>query len=219
MHARVTTLVLQRDKVDEALHILHNRIAEIKQQKGFHDILALVDRASGKCTIITLWANEADLRASEASGYVQARLAEMAPLTTVLPTREVFEVAVDDLSGLGVGTKAARTTTALVQPGKTDEAIRLIRDSVAPAARQQKGYNGLLHLVDRATGKGISCTFWESEVDLTANEAGGYYQAQIAKVLPLMAGQPTREAYELTLPALMPAPVAQAQAQPHAPAP
>lgn len=217
MHARVTTLTFQRGKLDEVTRILHDRAPELKQQKGFSEILALIDRATGKSTLLTLWESEADLKATETSKYYQERMAEFAPFSEGQPTREICEVVVRDISGLGGGAKFARATSVLAQPGKIEEVTRLIRESVLPAAKQQKGYSGLLSLVDHTTGKGITYGFWESEADIKASEDNGYYQAQLAKVIPISAGKPSREVYELTLPALVPAPVM--QTQPHAPAP
>lgn len=216
MHARVTTVTFQRDKVDEAIKLLNSRGVELRGMKGFHNILFIADRATGKGTIMTLWNSEDDLKAIETNGYYQARLAELAPLCAGQPTREVFTVVVDDLTGLS-SAHAERVTSYLVQQNKIDEVTRIARDTILPAARQQQGFSGLLGLLDRSTSKCIGCTFWASEADLKASEANGYYQAQIAKLQPLLAGQPTREVLELTLPALVPAPVGQTQL--HAPAP
>jgi quinol monooxygenase YgiN len=217
MHARVTTVTIQRDKVDEAIQYLRGHGAELRRMKGFHDFLYLVDRATGKSTILSLWDGEADLKAVETSGYYQTRLAEMAPLFAGQPTREVCEVAVEDIAKLGEGAHAARATTLVFQPGKTDEATRVVRDSIVPAARQQKGSNGLLCLVDRTMGKGITYSFWATEADLKVSETSGYYKTQLAKILPLSSGQPVRDVFELTLPTLTPPPVG--QMQPHAPTP
>ncbi len=93
----------------------------------------------------------------------------------------------------------ARVTTVQTQPGKTEEAIRIYRDSVVPAAKQQHGFNGLFLLTDPNTGKGLSITLWETEADLRAGETSGYYQEQIAKFAQVFAGPPTREGYEVSV--------------------
>lgn len=217
MHARVTTVTFQRDKIDEVNRYLNSNVAELKGLKGFHNILFLTDRATGKSTIMTLWNSEEDLKAAETSGYYQARMSELAPFAATQPTREVCSVVVDDVSGLASGASAARTVSVLAQPGKIDEIARIMRESVLPAARQQPGFRGLLFLLDRSTGKCIATSQWATEADLKATETSGYFQAQIAKIQPHIAGQPVRDLYELALPALTPAPVT--QPQPHAPAP
>ena len=93
----------------------------------------------------------------------------------------------------------ARVVYTQVQPGKTDEAIRIYRESVTPVARQQKGYRGGVLLTDRATGKGISISFWESEAAMTGSETSGYLQEQIGKFTGVIAGQPTREMFEVSV--------------------
>ncbi len=93
----------------------------------------------------------------------------------------------------------ARVVTVQTQPGKTEEAIRIYRDSVMPAAKQQQGFKGAFMLTDPNTGKGLSIALWETEADLRAGETSGYYQEQIAKFAQVFAAPPTREAYEVSV--------------------
>ena len=89
----------------------------------------------------------------------------------------------------------ARATTAQVQPGKMDELVKILLDSVLPAARQLKGYKGGLVLTNPDTGKAEILALWETEADMIAGEASGYYREQVAKVTHILAGAPVREAY------------------------
>ncbi len=91
----------------------------------------------------------------------------------------------------------ARVTTAQVQPGKMDELVKILLDSVLPAARQQRGYAGGMVLSNPATGKAEIIALWETEADMTAGEASGYYREQVAKAAPTLAGPSTRDAYEV----------------------
>jgi heme-degrading monooxygenase HmoA len=93
----------------------------------------------------------------------------------------------------------ARVTFVQIVPGKLDEAVDLYRDSVVPAARQQKGYKGVYLLTDRNTGKGISMTLWETEADMLAGENSGYYQQQLAKFKDVFGVPPVREGYEVSV--------------------
>jgi quinol monooxygenase YgiN len=93
----------------------------------------------------------------------------------------------------------ARVTTVQVQPDKAQEAIDLYANSVVSATRQQTGSQGAWLLIDRATGKGVSISVWDSEADLQAGEASGYYQQQLGKFGPLMTAQPVREVYEVAV--------------------
>ncbi len=93
----------------------------------------------------------------------------------------------------------ARVTLVQTLPGKVDEAIKIYRDSVVPAARQQKGFKGLYLLTDRGASKGISITLWETEADMIAGENSGYYQQQLAKFKDVLAAPPVREAHEVSV--------------------
>ncbi len=93
----------------------------------------------------------------------------------------------------------ARMTTVQIKDGKIDEAIKIYKESVAPAAKSQRGYIGAYLLVDRKTGKGISIALWESEEDLIAGEESGYLKEQLSKFKDYFATSPVREIYEVSL--------------------
>src|SRR5712691_13037579 len=93
----------------------------------------------------------------------------------------------------------ARVLMAQTEPGKTDELTQLIRDSVIPEVKQEGGFKGLLLLNERATGKGISITLWETPVDLKASETTGYLQRQLVKVAPLLNEPPLVGVYKVTI--------------------
>ena len=92
-----------------------------------------------------------------------------------------------------------RVTAVQIQPGRVDEAIRLYQESVVPAAKQQRGFRSTMLVTDRASGKGMSFTVWETEADLQASEVSGFYQEQVAKFAPLLTAPPAREVYELSV--------------------
>lgn len=88
----------------------------------------------------------------------------------------------------------ARVITVQTQPGKIAEATAVYRDSILPAAQQQKGFHSGFLLTDPITGKGVSVTLWDSEADMKAGETSGYLQQQLAKMTSLLALPPQREA-------------------------
>ena len=92
----------------------------------------------------------------------------------------------------------ARVTFTTVQPSKFDEAVKLNRDSIMPAAKKQKGFKAFYGLTNRDTGKGITISIWETEADMKAAESSGFYREQLAKAAPLLAGPATMEHYEVT---------------------
>jgi heme-degrading monooxygenase HmoA len=93
----------------------------------------------------------------------------------------------------------ARVTIATSLPGKADEVLRIERDSIVPACQTQKGFKGLYMLNDAKTMKGLTITLWETEADMRAAEASGFYQQQVAKVKDVLAATPVKEEYEVRL--------------------
>jgi heme-degrading monooxygenase HmoA len=93
----------------------------------------------------------------------------------------------------------ARVVTVHIQPDRLDEVIKVYRDSIWPAGKQQKGHKGGYFLTDQKTGKAISIAFWETEADMTAGETSDYLREQIAKVAPAFTAPPIREHYEVSV--------------------
>jgi heme-degrading monooxygenase HmoA len=91
----------------------------------------------------------------------------------------------------------ARAVNLRVRPVDTEEMVRIYRNSVVPATRQQPGFGGALLLTDPETGIGISITMWETEADREAGEASGHYKEQIAKFADFLVETPIRKHYEV----------------------
>ena len=89
----------------------------------------------------------------------------------------------------------ARIITGKMQIESTDEAIAIYKDSVVPAAREQKGFKGAHLFTDPKTGKYITITVWETEEDMAAGDKSGYLQEQLGKVAAHFAEPPKIEQY------------------------
>lgn len=97
--ARVTTRKLRIDKVDEAIGIMHDSIVpEARQQKAWRGMLSLADRRTGRAATLSFWESEAVLKASETGGYYQTQVAKTTPVSAGQPTREIYEVAIRELT-------------------------------------------------------------------------------------------------------------------------
>ena len=64
----------------------------------------------------------------------------------------------------------ARVTRYEGSPSELEAGTKLIKETIAPAAKRLQGFKGGYWLVDRATGKGFSVTLFESESALHATE-------------------------------------------------
>ena len=89
----------------------------------------------------------------------------------------------------------ARVILGMVKLDKQDEAIKIYKESVEPAAKEQKGFKGMHLLTDPYTRKFISITIWENENDMLTGESSGYLQEQLGKVTALFVGPPSIQHY------------------------
>jgi quinol monooxygenase YgiN len=71
------------------------------------------------------------------------------------------------------------------------------KESILPAAKQQKGYRGVFLATNRE-GEGVFLSLWNSEADLEANEQSGYYQEQVNKLKPYLTKPTVRHIGEVT---------------------
>ncbi len=90
----------------------------------------------------------------------------------------------------------ARLTIVQTKADKMDEAVKVAKESVIPAAKSQKGFIGA-HLLTEPNGKGVFISFWDTEEDAIATEKSGYYQEQLAKFKDLFAAPPVHEGYNV----------------------
>lgn len=68
-----------------------------------------------------------------------------------------------------------------------EESLKALRENILPTARQMAGFQGVMSLSDRSSGKGMTLTFWESEEAMKASE-------EAANQLRQQAAEETRDA-------------------------
>ncbi|HEY6408314.1 MAG TPA: antibiotic biosynthesis monooxygenase [Ktedonobacteraceae bacterium] len=93
-YARVLSSTVKPGKTDELIQIARDSILPVaRQQGGSLGMLLLNDRTTGKGISITLWATEADMKASETSGYLREQLTKLTDVLASQVVREAYEVA------------------------------------------------------------------------------------------------------------------------------
>jgi len=90
----------------------------------------------------------------------------------------------------------ARVNIRQIQPGKMEEAIRIVKESGGPAARQRPGYGGGIMLADRSTGKVLNITLWQTEEDMMAWETSSDRQPQSERYSYITIGPSLTEHYK-----------------------
>lgn len=93
MHARVTTVSVQPDKVAETTRIYNESIVPaVKAANGNQGILLLTDPASGKALSITIWNSQADGEAYDSSGSYREQVGKISQFFAGPPSLATYEV-------------------------------------------------------------------------------------------------------------------------------
>jgi heme-degrading monooxygenase HmoA len=91
----------------------------------------------------------------------------------------------------------ARVTSAQIDPENIEKFKKIFEESVVPAAKKQKGFQGISLMFNPETGDGLSIGFWDSEEDCVATEKNLFYQEQVDKFIPFYVKHPIRDGYEV----------------------
>lgn len=96
MHARVNTLQMDPQRIDDALRQVNEEdIPRFREIEGFRGFTVLADRSSGKVVATSYWDSEELMRASEdAVREARQRAADTGGASTE-PQVERYEVALD----------------------------------------------------------------------------------------------------------------------------
>lgn len=98
MHARVTSVTIKPESVDEMTRIYENDVVPvITSQQGCKAVYLLIDRATGEGISLTLWESEADGSAYEGSGTYQAQVDKVRQSFAAAPSLKTYEVAAQAL--------------------------------------------------------------------------------------------------------------------------
>jgi heme-degrading monooxygenase HmoA len=81
--------------------------------------------------------------------------------------------------------------------GKMEEAVDRWKEAVISQARKQKGYKGVMLLLDPSGNRGFDIGFWENEQDCIHYEESGLFQLLARDMEDLLVEKPSREKYDI----------------------
>lgn len=101
MHARITTLEVPPDRMDDATRQVQEQVLpQLSQMEGFKGLVALGSRQSGKLLGVAFWESEQALRATDEAVVPVREGAAQAAGGTVVSVEE-FEVSVFEAPSSG----------------------------------------------------------------------------------------------------------------------
>lgn len=170
VYARSTTIQAQPSSIDAGVaHVRDEIMPRLQDIDGCVGLSLLVDRQSGRCIVTTSWDSEDAMRASEERlRSIRDRAAdEFGGIGS--PMVEEWELAVlhrDHRSGQGA---CARVTWVTSDPAQTDQNIEFFKTAVLPDMENLEGFCSASLMVNRATGRAVSCASFDSREAMDRN--------------------------------------------------
>jgi len=170
VHARATVVVGDPEKVDDVVALVRDSVLpRVTAQGGSLGLSMNVDRASGRCTVTSVWTDRASMHASERA---------LAPLREAAgrvaggqPVTEEYELAVLHRLRQAEPGCWVRSTRVRLDRQQLDAGIRTFRRQVLPAVERLPGFRSALLMVDRRSGNGVVSAVFDDEQSLNASRA------------------------------------------------
>jgi heme-degrading monooxygenase HmoA len=168
MHARLTTVIGATDIDAGVAFVRDQAVHDLEQQGGFMGMSCSADRAAGMVGILSLWATEADLDASESTA--DKTRAEGLKVLGGHPTVERYEQLAEAMgSAPPQAGSMLRLTSWSCDPSKIDGLQSFIDDDVIPTLREREGFRSIRVFVNRGSGQGMIGTVWSDDAAIEAS--------------------------------------------------
>jgi len=163
VYARSTTIQAQPSSIDAGVAQIRDAVMPAVQDiDGCVGLSLLADKQTGRCIVTTSWETEEAMRASAERVKPIRDQAAQAFGGIGSPTVEEWEIAAlhrDHRAGEGA---CARAVWVKLPPDQLDAGINFYKMSVVPDLEAFDGFCSASLLVDRASGRAVSCTSFDS---------------------------------------------------------
>jgi quinol monooxygenase YgiN len=184
VYARSTTIQAQPSSIDAGVaHIRDEIMPRLQDIDGCVGLSLLVDRQSGRCILTTSWESQDAMRASEerVRSLRDRAVDEFGGIGS--PMVEEWELAVlhrNHRSGEGA---CARVTWVTSDPAQTDQNIEFYKSAVLSDMENLEGFCSASLLVNRETGRAVSCASFDSRdaMDRNRDESTALKNQKIAE--------------------------------------
>ena len=174
MYARSTTIQAQPSSIDAGVaHIRDAVMSRLQEVDGCVGLSLLADRQTGRCIVTTAWETEKAMHASAEQIRPVRDQAAQAFGGIGSPMVEEWDIAVlhrDHRSGEGA---CARATWVKMPPDQLEQGIEFYKASVLPELEALDGFCSASLLVDRSSGRAVSCSSFESLEAMQRNREQG----------------------------------------------
>jgi heme-degrading monooxygenase HmoA len=171
VYARSTTIHAQLSSIDTGIaHVRDVVMPALAALDGWIGLSLLVNRQSGRCIITTAWQSEEAL-ATSAPWVLALRDHAVQKFAGSQMTIDNWEIAVLHRDHRTQEGCCARATWGQGDPARVDSNLELYKSSVLPDLDKLEGFCSASLLIDRASGRGVSCTTFDSREAMERNRA------------------------------------------------
>lgn len=168
MYARSTTIEAQPESIDAGIAYVRDEVMPaLATMTGCVGISLIVDRESGRCIATSAWDSEEAMRASaDDLAPIRDRAAEAFGGRPVVDEWEIAALHRDHHSSEGA---CVRATWFKVPQGNDGRSVDFYKESVLPALEELEGFCSASLMIDRASGRGVSSTTFDSAEAMDRN--------------------------------------------------
>src|SRR6516225_10475072 len=169
MYARSTTIQGQPSSIDAGIaHTRDSAMPALEGIDGCVGLSLLVDRTSGRCIVTTAWESEDAMRASEESiRPIRDRAAQLLGGSRQVEEWEIAAMHREHRASEGA---CVRATWVKAGADQVDQGIDFYKMTILPALEELEGFCSASLLVDRASGRGVAVTTFDSADALRRNK-------------------------------------------------
>jgi hypothetical protein len=159
-------------ELDKGLSFFRERIIpSLQTQPGFLGAVVLANAETGEGASVTYWESAEAMVASEAMGAAgRVEVAKTFGITATDVDR--FETLLQDRTGPPKAGTFVRLNDVPASRARIDAVLDWARDTALPKVKALSGYRALLIGANRATGRILISSVWESAADRQASETG-----------------------------------------------
>ncbi len=182
MHARRTTAKASPDKVDQAKQVFESQLVPaIGKMPGSRGAYWLADRETGEVHFFGFFDTKENLVASRPTAdSLRSQTAQQ--IGAEIVGVDEYEVVADTGHKVHKGASHVRVANFEFDPARVEDGIRTIKEKVIPGAQKFAGFQGGFWLLDRANGKGVGVTLFDSKANVVASrEQANQIRAESAR--------------------------------------
>jgi heme-degrading monooxygenase HmoA len=165
MYARSTTIQGNPSRLDEGMAYVRDDVMPMVQgMDGCIGLSMLADRSSGRCIVTTAWATEEAMRAS-ADRVRESRERAAEIFDGRLDVAE-WEIAMMHRMHAGHDGACTRVIWGESDPARAADNMDAFRMAMLPRLEELPGFCSVSMMVDRATGRSVLTTTYDSRDDM-----------------------------------------------------